>query len=36
MLHTLPEAAQRAIRDLLAQEEEEEAEARGAVRPGPR
>jgi phospholipid/cholesterol/gamma-HCH transport system ATP-binding protein len=36
MLHTLPEAAQRAIKDLLEQEEREEAEARGAVRPGPR
>jgi phospholipid/cholesterol/gamma-HCH transport system ATP-binding protein len=35
MLHTLPEAAQKAIQDLLEQEEREEAEARGAVRPGP-
>jgi phospholipid/cholesterol/gamma-HCH transport system ATP-binding protein len=36
MLHTLPEPAQKAIQELLEQEEREEAEARGAVRPGSR
>jgi phospholipid/cholesterol/gamma-HCH transport system ATP-binding protein len=36
MLHTLPLPAQKAIQDLLEQEEREEAEAKQAVRPGPR
>jgi phospholipid/cholesterol/gamma-HCH transport system ATP-binding protein len=36
MLHTLPAPAQKAIQDLLEQEEREEAEARGAVQPGSR
>jgi phospholipid/cholesterol/gamma-HCH transport system ATP-binding protein len=36
MLHTLPLPAQKAIQELLEQEEREEAEAKLAVRPGPR
>jgi phospholipid/cholesterol/gamma-HCH transport system ATP-binding protein len=36
MLHTLPLPAQKAIQELLEQEEREEEEAKLAVRPGPR
>jgi phospholipid/cholesterol/gamma-HCH transport system ATP-binding protein len=36
MLHTLPLPAQRAIREVMEQEERDEAEARTAVGPGVR